>query len=85
MTKKILFPFFLLTVILALEVQAAEIRLPKTGQVDCFDGVAGSPVECRGSGQDGEYRTGAAWPIPRFTNPNGTLPISGEEILDPCL
>jgi hypothetical protein len=32
---------------------------PKTGQVNCFDGVWGSPVECRGSGQDGELRTGS--------------------------
>jgi len=69
-------------VILALEGQAAEIRLPKTGQVSCFDGVWGSPVECKNSGQDGEYRAGAPWPTPRFTNPDGSLPISGEEILD---
>jgi hypothetical protein len=82
MTKKIWFPFFLLTVILALEGQAAEIRLPKTGQLNCFDGVWGYQVECQNSGQDGEYRTGAPWPNPRFTNPDGTLPISGEEILD---
>jgi hypothetical protein len=82
MIKKILFPVFLMTLILALEIQAAPIRLPKTGQVNCFDGVWGYQVECQGSGQDGEYRTGASWPNPRFTNPDGSLPISGEEILD---
>jgi hypothetical protein len=57
MIKKILFLVFLMTVILALEIQAAEIRLPKTGQVNCFDGGWGYQVECQGSGQDGEYRT----------------------------
>ena len=57
MIKRILFSVFLLTVILALEIQAAEICLPKTGQVNCFDGVWGYQVECKNSGQDGEYRT----------------------------
>ena len=52
-----IFPVFLLTVILALDIQAAEIRLPKTGQAACFDGGWGSSVEFQGSGQDGEYRT----------------------------
>jgi len=36
-----------------------------TGQRLCFD-AAGRPVECTGTGQDGEFRTGEAWPKPRF-------------------
>jgi hypothetical protein len=82
MIKNLIFLLFLLAAFLSPEGQAAGILLYKTGQLNCFDGVWGSPVECRGSGQDGELRTGAAWPNPRFTNPDGSLPISGEEILD---
>jgi hypothetical protein len=36
-----------------------------TGQRLCYD-VAGRPVDCAGSGQDGEFRAGPAWPEPRF-------------------
>ncbi|MGE4440444.1 MAG: DUF1566 domain-containing protein [Desulfomicrobium sp.] len=36
-----------------------------TGQALCFD-AEGKPVDCPGSGQDGEFRTGLPWPIPRF-------------------
>lgn len=36
-----------------------------TGQRLCFD-TAGRPVDCAGTGQDGEFRTGEAWPEPRF-------------------
>jgi hypothetical protein len=39
--------------------------LPATGQTLCYDS-AGNPVPCEGTGQDGEYRTGAPWPSPRF-------------------
>lgn len=27
-------------------------------------------------------RTGVAWPDPRFANPDGNWPVSGEEVLD---
>jgi hypothetical protein len=37
-----------------------------TGQRLCFD-ASGRPVDCLDSGQDGEFRTGEAWPKPRFT------------------
>ncbi len=80
--KKMIFLSLLSLFILPRECPADIIRLPKTGQTSCFDGTWGNPVECRGSGQDGELRTGAAWPNPRFTNPDGSLPINGEEILD---
>lgn len=82
MGKKISLLVILSTFFLAGESETAGIRLPRTGQSACFDGVFGEPIDCNGSGQDGEYRTGAPWPNPRFTNPDGSLPISGEEILD---
>lgn len=33
-------------------------------------------------GDDGMIQAGAPWPIPRFTNPDGTSPISGEIVKD---
>ncbi len=39
--------------------------LPRTGQSLCYDAV-GKIIACAGSGQDGEFRYGAAWPEPRF-------------------
>jgi hypothetical protein len=37
----------------------------QTGQVTCHD-MSGREVPCEGSGQDAEFKRGAAWPIPRF-------------------
>jgi hypothetical protein len=39
--------------------------VPRTGQCRCYD-AAGKVIACAGSGQDGEWRYGAAWPEPRF-------------------
>lgn len=36
-----------------------------TGQLNCYN-TKGEQVACENSGQDGEYRTGLAWPTPRF-------------------
>ena len=36
-----------------------------TGQHLCFD-TAGRPVDCAGTGQDGEFRSGLPWPKPRL-------------------
>lgn len=36
-----------------------------TGQTECY-GAHGRPVSCAGTGQDGEFRFGRAWPSPRF-------------------
>jgi len=45
----------------------------KTGQTECWD-AAGTLTDCGGTGQDGEYQKGIAWPSPRFTdNDNGTV------------
>lgn len=45
-------------------------RLAATGQTACFD-TAGAPMDCAGSGQDGETRLGVAWPTPRFVSGDG--------------
>lgn len=48
-------------------------RIASTGQKTCFDS-AGNLISCTGSGQDGEFQTGAAWPQPRFiANPDTTI------------
>jgi hypothetical protein len=52
---------------------SATIRLHVSGQVRCFDGT-GTEVICYGSRQDGEFRHGVKWPVPRFTvNGDGTV------------
>ena len=63
----------------------------KTGQTTCYSADthsgevygSGDPIPCVGTGQDGEYRTGVAWPTPRFTanvdkNNNGDCVDTGE-------
>jgi hypothetical protein len=37
----------------------------QTGQDRCYDSQ-GREIPCPGSGQDGEFRSGLAWPAPRF-------------------
>lgn len=44
---------------------AGDGALPVTGQTRCYD-AAGGIIACEGSGQDGEWRVGSAWPVPRF-------------------
>lgn len=39
--------------------------LAATGQTSCFD-VVGKEISCSGTGQDGEFCLGVAWPEPRF-------------------
>lgn len=60
---------------------AGTINLPKTGQTKCYDTV-GVEIPCAGTGQDGAIQAGVAWPSPRFTNPDGTTPITGDVVLD---
>lgn len=51
----------------------AKALVPKTGQQVCWNGE-GKPVACGGSGQDGDLRSGVAWPSPRFhDNGDGTV------------
>ena len=51
---------------------ALPARVPKTGQTQCYD--ASAAIDCAGTGQDGAFQKGVAWPNPRFTdNSNGTV------------
>jgi hypothetical protein len=50
-----------------------DARLPKSGQTTCWNPF-GQPIDCKGTGQDGEIQAGVAWPNPRFTdNRDGTI------------
>lgn len=46
-------------------VRGAGKVLPATGQREC-SGTGGGLIDCDGSGQDGEIRSGKPWPRPRF-------------------
>ena len=51
----------------------APARVGKTGQVTCWD-VAGTVIDCAGTGHDGDIQPGVAWPNPRFVdNTDGTV------------
>lgn len=43
----------------------AVLNIPRTGQTACYD-QGGAVADCPGTGQDGEFRSGASWPVPRF-------------------
>jgi hypothetical protein len=53
----------------------------RTGQITCYN-YSGVIIPCAGTGQDGELQTGVVWPSQRFTNPDGTTPITGETVID---
>jgi hypothetical protein len=58
------------------------VAVIKTGQTTCYS-ADGNLISCVGTGQDGEYQTGAAWPTPRFTanvdnNGDGDCTDTGE-------
>jgi hypothetical protein len=59
-----------------LRVSMTAVRIFQTGQRSCFD-ENGVVIPCRGSGQDGEYQKGRAWPVPRFK--------AGENIVEDLL
>lgn len=44
----------------------------QTGQIKCYDAF-GHEIPCCGSGQDGEFKKGRAWPVPRFKRKKGTI------------
>lgn len=50
---------------MAEKLTASGQRPLQTGQTGCYD-EAGQIIPCRGSGQDGSFRRGLAWPFPRF-------------------
>lgn len=53
-------------------VRGCGAALPRTGQTECFD-ASGAGISCLGSGQDGELRMGAPWPLPRFERRAGEV------------
>ncbi len=63
--------FLILAVFLPSSLAAAPVNLAKTGQTLCY-GDAGANIPCKGTGQDGEYQAGVAWPSPRFV-PDGVV------------
>jgi len=56
-------------------VKGAGAWLWKSGQTTCYEAAgAYGEIPCAGTGQDGEYQMGAAWPDPRFLdNGDGTV------------
>ena len=60
---------------------AAPANLSQTGQTTCYD-TAGTVISCAGTGQDGDLKKGIGWPTPRFTNPDGSTPISAGVVAD---
>ncbi|HZV82067.1 MAG TPA: DUF1566 domain-containing protein [Geobacteraceae bacterium] len=55
--------------------QTAVVQLPRTGQKDCRPAYGdGGTTSCTDTGQDGDLRKGAPWPVPRLVNNgNGTV------------
>jgi quinol monooxygenase YgiN len=50
-----------------------EAPVAQTGQKQCWN-PRGVPIDCTGTGQDGEKQAGVPWPDPRFTdNRDGTV------------
>ncbi len=45
---------------------ADTVKLPRTGQTQCFDD-RGKKIDCADTGQDGDIQAGVIWPSPRFT------------------
>jgi hypothetical protein len=46
----------------------------QTGQVKCYDS-SGHEISCSGSGQDGEFKKGISWPVPRFERKDRTTVV----------
>lgn len=65
---------FLSAVFASPAVSASAVNLPKSGQTDCYDSQ-GAQIPCAGTGQDGDIRTGVAWPNARFV-------VSGDCVTD---
>ncbi len=74
MTRRALWilSLFLLCLIFGVDVQAGTVQLPQTGQTKCYRGVSPfDEVSCAGTGQDGDKKTGVAWPSTRFITGTG--------------
>ncbi len=65
--------FFIILFFMAGAAFSGTLQLPKTGQTLCY-GMEILPVECAGTGEDGDLAAGVPWPDPRFTdNQDGTM------------
>jgi hypothetical protein len=54
--------------------EGGQAKIWKTGKKICYDAATLQPIGCTGTGQDGEFRKGVAWPDPRFTElPSGIV------------
>jgi hypothetical protein len=62
----------------ACDVPEGTIELPRSGQDACYSS-SGNQISCGGTGQDGDVGAGVPWPVPRFTNPDGSAPL-GEQV-----
>jgi len=65
--------------LLIVQIQYGDAREPdlkpivhQTGQVQCYN-TAGRQIDCAGTGQDGAYGYGVAWPQPRFETISGSV------------
>jgi hypothetical protein len=47
-------------------ITAGALTLARTGQMTCYDAAGSVLSSCAGTGQDGEFQAGTAWPTSRF-------------------
>jgi hypothetical protein len=81
MINKVITLALVLTLHFSATLYAAQVQLPRSGQTTCYS-ASGTVIPCAGTGQAGETQQGAAWPDPRFTNPDGTAPVNGDVVAD---
>jgi hypothetical protein len=62
------------SLLFSVQALAGTIRLPQTGQTQCYD-YRGAVIPCSRTGQDGALKMGVAWPQPRFK-------VSGDCVTD---
>ena len=73
--------FLLIWFLCAPAAEAAYIH--QTGQTLCYD-TAGTVISCVGTGQNGEYASGASWPVNRLTvNGDQTITDAMTELVWP--
>lgn len=82
MLKKVYICAVTMAAFTASSLYGATADLPRTGQISCYDG-SGNKITCTGTtGQDGDLQKGIAWPNTRFTNADGTAPVTGAIVVD---
>jgi hypothetical protein len=53
---------------------SGQVILPQTGQQKCYTPGTKIEINCDGTGQDGDFKMGMEWPVPRYTDNNdGTV------------